>query len=81
MLFIQCLKVTFHVQFLPVIGSVSCVVQYIPEPLFYPVVCTPTSLPLHCPSHHHHWQPLVCSLYKIAGLGAGLVLEQQGEIL
>ena len=66
MLFIQCLKVTFHVQFLQVIGPVSCVVQYIPEPTLYPVACTshfPTPiLPLPPPlvtiglfSIYDHW--------------------------
>lgn len=39
MLFMQCLKVSFHLQFLQVIGPVSRVVQYIPEPILYPVVC------------------------------------------
>ena len=42
---IQFLKVTFHLQLLQNIGSIPCVVQYIPEPILHPIVYTS-----HCPT-------------------------------
>ena len=39
-IFIQFLKVTFHLQLLQNIGYISRVVQYILEPIVHPVVCT-----------------------------------------
>ena len=50
---IQFLKVTFHLQLLQNIGYIPHVVQYIPEPILYLIVCpltplhvTPAPLPL-----------------------------------
>ena len=46
---IQFLKVTFHLQLLQNIGYIPHVVQYIPEPILYLIVCPLT--PLHFGSH------------------------------
>ena len=48
------LKVTFHLQLLQNIGYITCVVQYILEPILHPIVCTsPSATPILPPSSPH----------------------------
>ena len=46
LIFIQFLKVTFHLQLLQISGCIRCVVQHILEPVLHLTFCSPT--PLHC---------------------------------
>ena len=60
--FIQFLKVTFHLQLLQNIGYIPHVVQYIPEPMLYLIVC-PLSPPHIIPAP----SPLVTtSLFSVS---------------
>ena len=45
LIFIQFLKVTFHLELLQNIGYIPSVVQYILEPILYLIVCTSCPAP------------------------------------
>ena len=68
-IFIQFLKVIFHLQLLQNISYIPCVVQYILEPILYPIVYTFHSPTPILPLRPNFFLPFECfSFYEKAVL-------------